>query len=104
MQRFLRTRQVIGEEKIPVLLLLPFPRSFLLSAVRKFHKAGNKLIIAPLPKHLREDPAQNLTMMKEIHLPVLITSTLAGSDSQCEQHKFEGTPEILISTYLLPVH
>lgn len=54
----------------------------------------------PLPQHLREDPAENLTMMKEIHLPLLITSTLAGSDSQCEQHKFEGVPEILINYYL----
>lgn len=36
-------------------------------------------------------------MMKEIHLPLLINSTLAGSNSQCKQHKFEDIPELLLN-------
>lgn len=43
-------------------------------------------------------------MMKRIHPPLLITGTLAGSDSQYEQQKFEGIPEILKSAYSLPEH
>lgn len=37
-------------------------------------------------------------MVKKIHLPVLITS-IAGSDPQYEQKKFEAIPEILKSAY-----
>lgn len=41
-------------------------------------------------------------MMRKIHLPVLITRALASSDSQYEQQKFEGIPEIF--ECFLPEH